>query len=85
MNEDTRCDKCTFWDEQVSTSKRWGLCRRHPPAVIDEYESFYAPWPKTKPTAWCGEFKIDERHVRTFEKIAKNQMEAKARGKKDPE
>ena len=48
--EDTRCEKCRFYEKD--------RCYRFPPAPTG------SPWPVVMPKDWCGEFKLKSRQCR---------------------
>jgi hypothetical protein len=48
---DEICGNCKFW-ELKDDHLLWGLCRRHPPKMMD----FESLWPTTKDHDWCGEY-----------------------------
>jgi purine nucleoside permease len=35
-----------------------GRCRRHPPVVLSDVDSFSTYWPHTDPDDWCGEYLV---------------------------
>lgn len=50
------CKTCSLWE---SWGETYGECRRHAPtatrSVIEDSSVFYADWPRTRETDWCGE------------------------------
>lgn len=53
MNENERCETCTFFDKMKMYST--GLCRRFAPTVGDPRHRG-AVWPIVKESDWCGEY-----------------------------
>lgn len=57
-----KCERCVFWDSQGPSDNdgpKVGWCRRYPPVVIFEGDSFQSKSPLTDTFDWCGEFKTN--------------------------
>lgn len=49
------CETCRYWLGMYDDAEV-GFCRRYPPIVVGMGIAANAPWPKTVPGDWCGEY-----------------------------
>lgn len=58
------CENCRYWDDESMLVRKAGMCRKHPPTIVDgfliagDYTSVVkaSVYPETYPTDWCGDW-----------------------------